>query len=113
VIDHSTRNETTAWQDDLLSAIARGDDLLLAPVRPEGGPRGGVPGTPTWMWSVAVGEITSGGRTHRVDSTPADPAALPRVPHRAYSDKYGSSPYLPAMLGDGPRAATLRVSPAR
>jgi hypothetical protein len=135
--DPSTTHSPAGWPEDLLAEIAGNDDLHVAPARPAGGPRGGVPGTPTWIWSVALGdvlyvrpyrgedsswyrsaiatgagEITSGGRTHMVTFTPADPAVLDHV-DRAYHDKYGSSPYLPPMVAEGPRRATLRVSPAR
>ena len=29
----------------------------------------------------------------------------------AYRVKYGTSPYLPPMLGDGPRSATVLIAP--
>lgn len=133
-----TRRSTPArgWPADQLAVIAAADDLHVAPDRPAGGPRGGVPGTPTWIWSVAVddalyvrayngtksswyqsalttgtGIITSGGRIYPVTFAPAEAGIQPRV-DRAYSDKYGGSPYLPAMLADGPRASTLRITPA-
>ena len=44
----------TAWDQDELRAIARADDLHVAPFREDGKTYG----TPTWIWSVAVdGEL--------------------------------------------------------
>ena len=44
----------TAWDQDELRAIARADDLHVAPFREDGKTYG----TPTWIWSVTVdGEL--------------------------------------------------------
>ena len=117
-----------------LAAIVSADAVHVAPTRPPGGPRGGVPGTPTWIWSVLVdgevfvrpyrgeasswyasavetgrGVVVSGEETIEVVLTPADETVLDAV-DRAYSDTYAGSPYLPPMLEPGPRACTMRVS---
>lgn len=134
----TTDTSPTTWPAAELAPIAAADDLHVAPDRPAGGPRGGRPGTPTWIWSVVVddalfvrayngsrsswyasavatgtGEIHSAGRTHRVHFTDVsgDTRVLARV-DAAYSAKYGDSPYLPPMVAAGPRATTLRVTPA-
>lgn len=134
--DESSTPHGSDWPAEEIAAIATADDLHVAPERPEGGPRGGVPGTPTWIWSVVVddalyvrpyrgprsswyqsaietgtGLITSGGRTHRVTFAPADPDLRDRVDD-AYRSKYVDSPYLPPMLATGPRTTTMRVTPA-
>lgn len=125
-----------SWAPDDLARIAAADDLYVAPYRPPGGPRGGVPGTPTWIWSVGVGgglyvrayrgeqstwyrsaietrtgQITAGGRVIEVTFEPAGRDALPLV-DRAYAEKYAGSVYLPAMIQADVRATTLRLSPA-
>ena len=44
----------TAWDQDELRALARADDLHVAPFREDGKTYG----TPTWIWSVTVdGEL--------------------------------------------------------
>lgn len=42
----------TAWSKDELRKIAEGDDLHISPFREDGVTYG----TPTWIWSVAVGD---------------------------------------------------------
>jgi hypothetical protein len=42
----------TAWSKDELRKIAEADDLHIAPFREDGV----MYGTPTWIWSVAVGD---------------------------------------------------------
>jgi hypothetical protein len=42
----------TAWSKEELQNIAKADDLHIAPFCDEGKTYG----TPTWIWSVAVGE---------------------------------------------------------
>jgi hypothetical protein len=42
----------TAWSKDELRKIAEADDLHISPLREDGVTYG----TPTWIWSVAVGD---------------------------------------------------------
>lgn len=123
---------TAAWPADRLRAIAEADDLHVAPFREDGR----TPGTPTWIWSVAVGgglyvrayhgtasrwyraavreragQVTAAGRTDDVAFEPVDDDALGDRIDEAYRAKYGGSPYLGAMTGARARAATVRVSP--
>jgi hypothetical protein len=43
----------TAWSKDELRRIAEADDLHISPFREDGVTYG----TPTWIWSVAVGDV--------------------------------------------------------
>lgn len=124
--------QTTHWPAETLAAVAAADDLHIAPRRTSG-----QTGTPTWIWSVAVddvlyvrayrgeqsswhqsalqtgtGIVQSAGTTHEVQFTPVDDSQLLARVDRAYTDKYDGSPYLPAMLGRGPRETTTAVTAA-
>jgi hypothetical protein len=119
------------WTDDELRKIAEADDLHISPFREDGVTYG----TPTWIWSVVVGDalyvrayngqnsrwygaavqqkagrITSAGMTKEVVFEPVDGPVDDRVDD-AYRAKYGGSPYLGPMIGPRARAATLRVMP--
>ena len=121
----------TAWTSEELRRIAETDDLHISPFREDGVTYG----TPTWIWSVVVGDglyvrayngqrspwyqaalrqkagrITAAGMTKEVAFEPADGAVDDRV-DEAYRAKYGSSPYLGPMIGDRARAATVRIVP--
>jgi hypothetical protein len=119
------------WTDDELRKIAEADDLHISPFREDGVTYG----TPTWIWSVVVGDalyirayngqnsrwygaavqqkagrITSAGMTKEVVFEPVDGPVDDRVDD-AYRAKYGGNPYLGPMIGPRARAATLRVMP--
>ncbi|HTW29089.1 MAG TPA: DUF2255 family protein [Acetobacteraceae bacterium] len=121
----------TAWPPEALHRIAASDDLHIAPFREDGATLG----TPTWIWSVAVdgdlyvrayngrnsrwyhaalsqraGRITAAGSTRDVTFEPCEGPLNDRV-DEAYRAKYGSSPYLQAMIGARARAATIRITP--
>lgn len=123
---------TTAWPADRLRAIAEADDLHIAPFREDSE----TPGTPTWIWNVAVdgdlfvrayhgtasrwhraatreraGQITAAGRTDDVAFEPVSDATLNDQIDEAYRAKHSGSPYLGAMISDRARGATVRVSP--
>jgi hypothetical protein len=123
---------TTTWDPEVLTAIAAADDLHVSPFREDGTTYG----TPTWIWSVAVGtelyvrayngrdsrwfraavsqgagRITAAGGTHEVTFAQAGPEVNSLV-DAAYEAKYHGSPYLAAILRDGPTAATVRITPA-
>jgi hypothetical protein len=122
---------TTTWEPATLAAIAAADDLHIAPFRPDGE----TTGTPTWIWSVAVGDglyvrawngqrsrwyqaaiaqgagkIRAAGTDHDVTFEQA-PESVQEDIDAAYEAKYHGSSYLPPMLGAGPVSATVKVSP--
>jgi hypothetical protein len=119
------------WPKDELHRIAAADDLHIAPFREDGTTYG----TPTWIWSVAVGEdlyvrayngpasrwykaalrqkagrIIAAGMTKEVTFEPVDGPINDRIDD-AYRAKYRSSPYLGAMIGARARSATVRITP--
>lgn len=120
-----------AWTQNTIEQIAASDDLHIYPFREDGETLG----TPTWIWSVVVdgrlfvrayngtngrwyrsagtqkaGRIDAAGQTHDVVFAPADPDLNDRV-DAAYQTKYAGSPYLPPMISDRAREATVEVSP--
>jgi hypothetical protein len=121
----------TIWSKDERQEIATNDDLHISPFREDGVTYG----TPTWIWSVAVGEelfvrayngqksrwyqaatrqkagrIKASGLTKTVTLEPVNGASNDRIDD-AYREKYKGSPYLSSMIGARARAATLRVVP--
>ncbi|MFF2773076.1 DUF2255 family protein [Streptomyces bacillaris] len=122
----------TDWTPEELQAIASTDDFHISPFRADGTTLG----TPTWIWSVVAdgavyvrayngtasrwygsastqraGRITAGGVEKAVTFTPTRDGRLDAKVDAAYEKKYGGSPYLPPMLTDKVRAATVRVDP--
>ncbi|MFF2051855.1 DUF2255 family protein [Leifsonia sp. NPDC058194] len=122
----------TDWTPDELERIGSTDDFHISPFRADGTTLG----TPTWIWSVVVdatvyvrayngtasrwygsastqraGRITAGGLEKDVLLTPGHDAQLDARVDAAYQAKYSDSPYLPPMLTDRVRAATVRVDP--
>jgi hypothetical protein len=120
-----------AWPKDELRKIAAADDLHISPFREDGVTYG----TPTWIWSVAVGDalyvrgyngqssrwyhaavrqkagrIVAAGITKEVTFEVTDGAINDRIDD-AYRAKYQSSPYLTPMIGARARSATVRVMP--
>jgi hypothetical protein len=121
----------TTWPKERLRRIAEADDLHIAPYRDDGV----TSGTPTWIWSVAVGEalyvrayngrssrwyraamkqkagqIVAAGMTNEVTFEQAD-GGLDDVIDEAYRAKYGGSPYLEPMIASSARSATVKVMP--
>jgi hypothetical protein len=121
----------TAWSKGQLRKIAEADDLHISPFRDDGVTYG----TPTWIWSVVVGDtlyarayngrnsrwykaalkqkagrITSAGLTKEVTFEPVKGAINDQI-DEAYRTKYRRSPYLRPMIGEGARAATIKVTP--
>jgi hypothetical protein len=115
-----------------LQRVAETDDLHISPFRDDGVTYG----TPTWIWSVVVdgdlyvrayngqnsrwyqaarrqkaGRITAAGMAREVTFEPVGDAALHDRIDEAYQAKYAGSPYLPPMIGERARAATVRVTP--
>ncbi len=114
-----------------LERIAEADDLHISPFRDDGITYG----TPTWIWSVAVGgdlyvrayngqnsrwygavlrqkagRITAAGMTKEVSFEPVQGPVNDRI-DEAYRAKYKGSPYLAPMIGARARAATVKVTP--
>ena len=121
----------STWSKDELRRIAETDDLHVSPFREDGVTYG----TPTWIWSVAVGDalyvrayngqnsswymaavsqkagrITSAGITREVTFEPVEGPVNDRIDD-AYRVKYHSSPYLAPMIGARARSATVKVMP--
>jgi hypothetical protein len=116
---------------DDLRKIAEADDLHVAPFREDGTTYG----TPTWIWSVAVGDalyvrayhgqdsrwykaalrqkagrIIAAGMTKEVLFEPVDDALNASI-DEAYRAKYRGSSYLNSMTSARARAATIRIIP--
>ena len=121
---------TTRWKDEL-RMIAEADDLHISPFREDGETYG----TPTWIWSVAVGDvlyvrayngqssrwyqaavrqkagrITAAGMRKEVTFEPVD-GPINDLIDDAYRTKYDGSPYLSSMIGARARSATVKVMP--
>jgi hypothetical protein len=119
------------WSQDELRRIAATDDLHIAPFREDGATYG----TPTWIWSVAVGDalyvrayngqnsrwyqaalrqkagrITAAGMTKEVTFEPVTGPINDRIDD-AYRAKYRGSPYLSPMIGARACSATIKVMP--
>jgi hypothetical protein len=119
------------WSKDELRKIAEDDDLHNSPLREDAVTYG----TPTWIWSVAVGDalyvraysgqssrwyqaagrqkagrITAAGMTKEVTFELADATISDRIDD-AYRAKYHGSPYLSSMIGARARFATVKVMP--
>ncbi|WP_115788770.1 DUF2255 family protein [Arthrobacter silvisoli] len=120
-----------ALTPEQLENIGTTDDFHISPYRADGI----TPGTPTWIWSVVVdgnvyvrayngtasrwhrsamaqraGRVRAGGLDIEVSFTAVEGGINDRIDD-AYSEKYGGSPYLPPMLSNRTRAATVRVDP--
>ncbi|HUO34933.1 MAG TPA: DUF2255 family protein [Candidatus Acidoferrum sp.] len=121
----------SAWPKDELRKIAETDDLHISPFRNDGETYG----TPTWIWSVVVGDglyvrayngrksswyqaalqqkagrITAAGITKEVSFEPAEGAIQDRIDD-AYRAKYKGNEYLKPMIEARARAATMKVAP--
>ncbi|HTW60952.1 MAG TPA: DUF2255 family protein [Terracidiphilus sp.] len=121
----------TAWAKDELRKIATTDDLHISPFREDGKTYG----TPTWIWSVVIGDalyvrgyngkdsrwyqaaikqragrISAAGMTKEVKFEPVDGAINEKIDD-AYRAKYKGSPYLKPMIGKRARSATIRIMP--
>lgn len=118
------------WSKDELRKIAETDDLHISPLREDGVTYG----TPTWIWSVVVGDglyvrayngqksrwyqaalkqragrFTAAGRTREVAFEPVDGEPVNDQIDDAYRKKYEGSPYLLPMIGARARSATVQI----
>lgn len=120
-----------AWSKEELRKIADADDLHISPFREDGKTYG----TPTWIWSVVVGDslyvrayngqnsrwyqaairqkagrITVAGMTKEVAFELVD-GPINDLIDDAYREKYKGSPYLSSMISHRARAATVKIIP--
>jgi hypothetical protein len=93
------------WSQDELRKIGEADDLHISPFREDGMTYG----TPTWIWSVVIGNDLY-ARAQRGTFEPVDGPINDRI-DEAYRAKYGSSEYLSPMIGARARSATVKVMP--
>ena len=120
------------WSKDDLEKISKTDDLHIAPLREDGVTFG----TPTWIWSVVVGDTlyvraysgTSSswykaairqqrGRIHAAGITKEvtfeavmDKSRNEQIDN-AYRARYKTSPYLEPMISERSRSATMKIIP--
>jgi hypothetical protein len=119
------------WSKNELRKIAEADDLHISPFREDRVTYG----TPTWVWSVVVGDalyvrayngqnsrwyqaavrqkagrITVAGITKEVTFEPVD-GQINDLIDNAYRAKYNGSPYLSSMISTRARSATVKVMP--
>jgi hypothetical protein len=118
------------WSKDELRKIAEADDLHISPFRDDGVTYG----TPTWIWSVAVGNdlyvrayygresrwyqsalrqkagrIIAAGMTKDVLFEPIKGPINDAIDD-AYRAKYHDSPYLSSMVSERAGAATVKIT---
>ncbi|RED40136.1 DUF2255 family protein [Paenibacillus sp. VMFN-D1] len=121
----------STWSNEELSRIAESDDLHISPFREDSVTYG----TPTWIWSVVVGDslyvrayygqnsrwyqaavqqkagrITVAGMTKEVAFEPVE-GEISDLIDNAYRAKYKGSPYLNSMISTRARSATVKVVP--
>lgn len=120
-----------SWSEDELQRLGETDDLHISPLREDNVTLG----TPTWIWSVVVGDklyvrayngrssrwykaamrqkygrITAAGMTRDVAFQPGTIEAQDAI-DAAYRTKYSNSPYLKTMVESQAQSATVLVSP--
>ena len=120
-----------SWNEDDLRAIAESHDLYISPLREDGTTYG----TPTLVWPLVVngevyvraangqqsswfraavsqkaGRIRVGGKDYEVTFEPEGNETAPAI-DAAYEEKYNGSSAVPIMQGEGPKSATVRISP--
>lgn len=123
----------STWSEDELRRIAKADDLHISPFREDGVTYG----TPTWIWSVTVGDalyvrayhgkksrwyqaavrqkagrITVAGITKNVAFEPVEESVSDLIDN-AYRAKYRGSPYLDPMISSQAREATVKIVPSK
>jgi hypothetical protein len=124
-------SENKQFRADELKRIDEADDLHVSPFREDGVTYG----TPTWIWSVAVGgdlyvrayngqdsrwyrsavkqkagRIQAAGMIREVAFEPVEGDINARI-DEAYKKKYSDSPYLSPMIGSRAKAATVKIVP--
>jgi hypothetical protein len=119
------------WVKDELRKISETDDFHISPFREDGKTYG----TPTWIWSIVVGNdlfvrayngknsswykaaikqkagrIKTAGITKEVTFEPIEGSINDYIDD-AYRAKYKGSPYLDSMVSNRARSATIKVIP--
>lgn len=128
-----TNNDVTqkGWSKSELEHLTMSDDLLISPLREDGIHYG----TPTWVWSVVVGEDLFVRAYNGIDSRWHQAAVKQKAGKVyfaddghdvsfepisgeindlidfAYRKKYEGSSYLPFALSQRCRASTIKISP--
>ena len=121
----------SSWSQAELRAIAENDDLFVSPFRADGTTYG----TPTQTWALVVdGHVyvraANGGQSKWYQAAVSQKAGRVRVADTsyevtfepvgrdldaaidaAYEQKYPGSSAVPIMQGEGPKSATVRISP--
>jgi len=121
----------SSWSKDDLHAIEANDDLFVSPFRDDGVTYG----TPTQTWALVIGgdvyvRAASGQESRWYQAALRQKAGRVRVADKnyevtfepagedvsdaidaAYEAKYPGSSAVPIMQGDGPKSATVRISP--
>ena len=119
------------WSTEQLDIITKNDDLFVAPLREDGLTFG----TPTQTWALVVnGQVyvraANGQKSRWYQAAMTQKAGRVRVAgvyyevtfeaagtddeaeiDAAYEAKYTGSSAVPIMQGDGPKSATVRISP--
>lgn len=128
---HQEEASVNTWSRSELNKIAVADDLHISPFREDEVTHG----TPTWIWSVVVGDalyvrayngrssrwyraamqqkagrITVAGMTKEVSFKQVNGSINDAVDD-AYRAKYSGSPYLDAMISARTRSATVKILP--
>ncbi|PVE11471.1 DUF2255 family protein [Streptomyces scopuliridis] len=121
----------SSWSRTQLRAIAENADLFVSPFREDGATYG----TPTQTWALVVegdvyvraangqrstwyqaavsqkaGRVRVAGKDYEVTFEPVG-SDVDTAVDAAYEEKYPGSPAVPIMRGDGPKSATVRISP--
>jgi len=121
----------SSWSKDDLRAIAENDDLFVSPFREDGITYG----TPTQTWALVIdgdvyvraasgqvsrwyqaalsqraGRVRVADKNYEVTFEPAGEDVSDAI-DAAYEAKYPGSSAVPIMQGDGPKSATVRISP--
>lgn len=130
-MEEQGERRVAAWLKEELHKIAEADDLHISPFREDGKTYG----TPTWIWSVVVGDslyvrayngqhsrwyqaaikqkagrITVAGMTKEVTFQPVD-GVINDLIDDAYREKYKGSAYLNSMISSRARSATVKIIP--
>ncbi|MFE4612033.1 DUF2255 family protein [Streptomyces niveus] len=120
-----------SWSQTQLRAIAENTDLFVSPFREDGTTYG----TPTQTWALVVdgdvyvravngrqsswyqaaisqkaGRVRVAGKYYEVAFEPAD-SSVDTAVDAAYEEEYPGSSAVPIMQGEGPKSATVRISP--
>jgi hypothetical protein len=121
----------SSWSEDDLRAIADNADMFVSPFRADGTTYG----TPTQTWALVVGRdvyvraangqeskwyqaamsqkagrVRVADKDHEVTFEPAGDEVADAI-DAAYDAKYPGSSAVPIMQRDGPKSATVRISP--